>query len=150
MTSFDGSSDDDFLDDNINLLPPEEELDDQEVDLDLDEGYSPAERPLGLWAWGTTAAEESSQDSLERLLSREEPELADAADDGDGLGDASDTDGELIDDQVGDRRAGRLLVADLDVADPSSDYRATDVGIDGAGASAEEAAIHVVPDDTDY
>lgn len=147
MTSFDGSSADDFLDDNLNLLPPEEGLDDQEVGEGLDEGYSPAERPLGLSAWGTTAAEESTQESLDRLLAREEPELADAIGDGDGLGDTTDTDGELIDDQVGDRRAGRLVVADGDAADPSSDYWATDVGIDGAGASAEEAAVHIVPDD---
>lgn len=147
MTSFDGSSADDFLDDNVNLLPPEEGLDDQEVGEDPDEGYSPRERPLALFAWGTTAAEESTQESLDRLLAREEPERADAAGDGDGLGDTTDTDGELIDDQVGDRRAGRLLIADVDAADPRSDYWATDIGIDGAGASAEEAAIHIVPDD---
>jgi hypothetical protein len=151
MTSFDGSSADDFIDDNINLLPPEEGLDDQEVGEDLDEGYSPAERPLALWSWGTTAAEASSLQSLDRLLSREEPDLVGTANDGDGLGDTTDTDGELIDDQVGDRRAGRLLIADVDAADPRSDYWATDVGIDGAGASAEEAAIHIIPDDnSDY
>ena len=151
MTSFDGSSADDFLDDTINLLPPEEALDDQEVGVDLDEGYSPGERSLALSAWGTTAAEQSSHESLDRLLAREEPDLAYAPDDGDGLGDTTDTDGELIDDQVGDRRAGRLLIADVDDADPRSDYWATDVGIDGAGASAEEAAIHIVPDDqSDY
>ena len=147
MTSFDDASADDILADNINLLPPEEGLDDQEVGEDLDEGYSPGERPLALSSWGTTAAEESSPESLDRLLSREEPDLAGTADDGDGLGDTTDTDGELIDDQVGDRRAGRLLIGDVDAADPRSDYWATDVGIDGAGASAEEAAIHIVPDD---
>ena len=147
MTSIDGSSADDFLYDSINLLSPEEGLDDQEVGEDLDEGYSPGDHPLALTAWGTTAAEESTQESLDRLLAREEPEIADAAGDGDGLGDTIDTDGELIDDQVGDRRAGRLLIADVDAADPRSDYWATDVGIDGAGASAEEAAVHIVPDD---
>ena len=145
MTSFDDLSADDFLD-NVNLLSAEESLDDEETGEDLDEGYSPAERPLGVSAWGTTAAEESTHESLDRRLSRELPELS-TADDGDGLGDSSDTDGELIDDQVGDSRAGRLVLADLDATDLGSDYRATDVGIDGAGASAEEAAIHVVPDD---
>jgi hypothetical protein len=147
MTSFDGPSDEDFLSDSINLLPPDESLDDDEVGEDLDEGYSPAERPLALSAWGTTAAEESSQEGLARLLSREEPDFGDTDDVGDGLGDSSDTDGELIDDQVGDLRAGRLLIADADAADPSSDFWALDVGIDGAGASAEEAAVHIVPDD---
>jgi hypothetical protein len=34
----------------------------------------------------------------------------------------------------------------IDELGPRSDYWATDAGIDGAGASAEEAAIHVVPD----
>ncbi|HVV19682.1 MAG TPA: DUF5709 domain-containing protein, partial [Pseudonocardiaceae bacterium] len=58
-------------------------------------------------------------------------------------GDTSDTDGELYDDEVGTDRSGRL-VEDEDARD---DYFATDVGIDGAGASAEEAAVHVVPDD---
>jgi Family of unknown function (DUF5709) len=52
----------------------------------------------------------------------------------------------LIDDQVGDRRAGRLVLGAIDELDPRPDYWATDAGIDGAGASAEEAAIHVVPD----
>lgn len=147
MTAYDGASADDFLNDNINLLPPEEGLDDQEVGQDLDEGYSPGERPLAVSGWGTTAAEESARESLDGRLSREEPDVTDAADDGDRLGDTIDTDGEIIDDQVGDRRAGRLLIADNDPADQRSDYWATDVGIDGAGASAEEAAVHIVPDD---
>jgi hypothetical protein len=42
MTSFDDLSADDVLD-NINLLPPEEELDDEETAANLDEGYSPGE-----------------------------------------------------------------------------------------------------------
>ena len=57
--------------------------------------------------------------------------------------------GELIDDQVGDQRAGRLVLGPIDELDSSSDYWATDAGSDGAGASAEEAAVHVVPDDVD-
>ena len=40
-------------------------------------------------------------------------------------------------------REGAGAVDDLD---RGSDYWATDAGIDGGGASAEEAAIHVVPD----
>ena len=75
------------------------------------------------------------------------PEHSDTSDDGDGIGDTSDTDGEPIDDQVGDLRSGRLVLADIDASDSGSDYWARDVGIDGAGASAEEAAIHIVPID---
>ena len=66
-------------------------------------------------------------------------------DDGDGLGDASDTDGELIDDEVGDARAGRLIDSDDGgTADTDDAMWARDLGIDGAGASAEEAAMHIV------
>jgi hypothetical protein len=69
--------------------------------------------------------------------------------DGDGIGDTSDTDGELIDDQVGSARAGRLVAWDLDEGDGpyDVDYLAQDVGIDGGAASAEEAAIHIVDDE---
>jgi hypothetical protein len=130
------------------LLPPDESLDDDELGTDIDEGYSPVERPRGVGAWGITAREQAAYEGLDHRLAREEPDLSDAAD-GDGIGDTSDTDGELIDDQVGDVRSGRLILADIDVFDSSSDYRALDVGIDGAGASAEEAAVHIVPDEYD-
>jgi hypothetical protein len=128
------------------LLPPEESLDEDEVDIGSDEGYSPGERPRALTAWGITEREAAGHEDLEHRLAREEPETSDARD-WDGIGDASDTDGEPIDDQVGDTRAGRLIIADVDPADPRSDYRAYDVGVDGAGASAEEAAVHLVPDE---
>lgn len=107
----------------------------------LDEGWSPPERPRGLDDWGTTAAEVAGHESLSARLARELPELPD--DLGDGLGDASDTDGELLDDEVGTRRAGRLR----DGGDVDRGQFAVDAGIDGAGASAEEAAVHLVDDD---
>ena len=48
----------------------------------------------------------------------------------------------------GDRRAGRLVDPDEGVReDEEKDLVAEDVGIDGAGASAEEAAMHVVTDE---
>ena len=146
MTSFEpGSSSGDYSD-TSGLLSPEESLDDDELGIDPDEGYSPAERPWGLSAWGTTAREAASHEDLGHRLAREDAERSDPID-GDGIGDTSDTDGELIDDQVGDVRAGRLVIGDIDASDPRSDYWAHDVGIDGAGASAEEAAMHIVPDD---
>lgn len=146
MSIGDDAAYEDYVD--AELLPPDESLDEDEVGADPDEGYSPAERPLELTAWGTTAAEESSYDSLTHLLAREEPDVSDA-ESGDGIGDTSDTDGEPIDREVGDMRAGRLVTGDLDVADPRSDYFALDIGIDGAAASAEEAAVHLVPDGDD-
>ena len=49
----------------------------------------------------------------------------------------------------GDRRAGRLVDPDEGVReDAEKDLVAEDVGIDGAGASAEEAAMHVASDET--
>jgi hypothetical protein len=42
--------------------------------------------------------------------------------------------------EVGDARAGRLAEEE----DYESDLYAEDVGIDGAGAGAEEAAVHLV------
>jgi hypothetical protein len=128
-----------------NPLSPEESLDEDVFGEDIADGYSPAERPYGVSAWGVTSYEESRHESLGRRLAREQPELTDEPE-GDGIGDSVGTDGELIDDQIGDRRAGRLVLGALDDLDPRSDYWAVDAGIDGAGASAEEAAVHVVPD----
>jgi hypothetical protein len=56
-------------------------------------------------------------------------------------------DGLLLDDGP-DPRAGRLVAEDEGAhSDDEEDLVATDVGIDGGAASAEEAAIHVVEDD---
>lgn len=50
--------------------------------------------------------------------------------------------------QVGTVRAGRLTSYDEGMGrDEEKDVVAFDVGIDGAGASAEEAAMHVIEDD---
>jgi hypothetical protein len=123
-------------------LPPEEGLDDDEVGDDPDEGYSPGERPRALDTWGTTEREELEGESLDVRLAREQPDVEDDPQ-GDGIGDASDTDGEPIDDEVGDARAGRLVRDDA----AFDDELAIDVGVDGGAASAEEAAVHVVPDE---
>jgi hypothetical protein len=54
------------------------------------------------------------------------------------------------DGEVGAERAGRLVDPDRGSGeDLEKDLVGTDVGIDGAAASAEEAAVHVVPDDPD-
>ncbi|MGY1742605.1 MULTISPECIES: DUF5709 domain-containing protein [unclassified Blastococcus] len=110
----------------------------------LDRGWSPAERPWGVDEWGTTGEEESAGESLDGRLARELPDLDDP--EGDGLGDTSDTDGEPLDDEVGDRRAGRLVEDDGEWDDEEPELYASDVGIDSGAASAEEAAVHVVPE----
>src|SRR3954471_23371813 len=83
-----------------NPLSPEESLGEDEFGEDISDGYTPAERPLGVSEWGVTSYEESMHESLGRRLAREERELTDQPV-GDGLGDSIGTDGELIDNQVG-------------------------------------------------
>ena len=126
------------------VLEPEDSLDGTPGVRDvLDTGWSPAERPWAVDDWGTTEAEESAGESLDGRLARELPDSV--PDDGDGLGDASDTDGELLDHEVGNARAGRLVDSDDGgTADSDDELYARDEGIDGAAASAEEAAMHVV------
>lgn len=131
-------SDPDSFDTESDQLEPEDTLMDTGVADVLDEGYSPPERP-----W--TADEDAT---LDERLARELPDetVEDEDDeDPDWEADNDDTDGELLDDQVGERRSGRLVeAAEGGVSDTDSDAWASDVGIDGAGASAEEAAVHVV------
>jgi hypothetical protein len=132
-----------------NPLRSQEEYDEDELGEDvLDRGYSPASAPLAVNDWGITASEGASHEDLTHRLRREVPDTG-VPDEGDGLGDTIGTDGELIDDQVGDKRAGRLISWDTDVLVEDydgDDYWARDVGIDNGAASAEEAAVHVVPD----
>jgi hypothetical protein len=128
------------------LLEAEDTLDDPRGVRDvLDTGVSPPDRPWAVDDWGTTGAEESAGEGLDGRLARELPDGV--PDDGDGLGDSADTDGELRDDEVGDVRAGRLVAADAGgVDDTDEELYAEDEGIDGGAASAEEAAVHVVGD----
>ena len=135
------------------VLQPPDSLDHPPGVADvLDTGWSPPERPWAVEDWGMTEWEERVREGLAARLAREIPERGDADADGDGLGDTSDTDGELIDDEVGDRRAGRLVDSKLMWGDIEPELLACDVGIDGAAASAEEAAMHVVgrPDDDPF
>jgi hypothetical protein len=137
----DGRMDDDIEDHaDEGILDPEDTLDDRDEQA---EGYSPPERAQGTEGWGTTARETAEGESWEGRLAREVPDVAD--EEGDGLGDSEDTDGELIDDEVGDVRAGRLVATDEGFgADTDEELYASDAGIDGGAASAEEAAVHVI------
>jgi Family of unknown function (DUF5709) len=153
-------SDRDNLDDDDGSaqLDQADTLEDRGVADVLDEGYSPAERPWAAEDYGTTAREAAEGEDLDHRLARELPDIT-ADGDGDGLGDSADTegslagprigtDGELLDGEVGDARSGRLVASDEGgVSDEDAELWASDIGIDGAGASAEEAAVHVVPDE---
>jgi hypothetical protein len=137
----------DDIDNDSGLLEPDESLDDRGVADVLDEGYSPPERPVAVFDWGVTAREAAGHEPLAGRLAREVPDVM-AGDDGDGIGDSRDTDGEPYDDQVGTDRAGRLIEgADEDT--PYAYVFARDVGVDGSAASAEEAAVHLVSDEID-
>jgi hypothetical protein len=127
--------------DDSGVLEPEDSLDDRGVGDVLDEGWSPAERPWASNDWGTTSREEAGDEPLDARLARELPEAREWL--GDDLGDTSDTDGELLDDEVGDARAGRLVMS-AGSFDDGEELYALDAGIDGGAASAEEAAVHVI------
>ncbi|MFE2968356.1 DUF5709 domain-containing protein [Streptomyces sp. NPDC059340] len=135
--------------DDAGLLDVSDTLDDRGIDEALDEGYSPPEKPWGVEHTGVTAAERQRGESLDERLAEEVPDIAGQV--GDGIGDLWDGDGELIDDEVGDLRAGRLIAPDEGAhEDTEKDLIAYDVGVDGAGASAEEAAMHVIPDSESF
>jgi hypothetical protein len=89
----------------------------------LDAGYSPPDRPYVLDSDEMTAAGQRRGETLDERLAREEPE---------GLPVDLDRAGRLSDPEQG---------AALERADAMD---ATDVGVDGGAASAEEAAVHVV------
>jgi hypothetical protein len=135
-------------DDAYEQLDAEDTLDAGGPADPLDEGYSPAERPWAVNDWGTTAREEADGESLDSRLAREVPDDGAVDPQDDGIGDTTDTDGEPRDDEVGDGRSGRLV--DVEGEPEAGEPFATDIGVDGAGASAEEAAVHTVRDDEQF
>ncbi|MEV4231564.1 DUF5709 domain-containing protein [Streptomyces bobili] len=152
MNSADGWGDDVYqpdaseIQDDAGLLDAEDTLENDGVGDPLDRGWSPPERPWAVEHDGVTAAERRQGETLDQRLSEELPDLI--TPDGDGLGDSDDTDGELLDNEVGAARSGRLVAPDEGAhEDEESALIATDVGIDGAAASAEEAAMHIVDED---
>jgi len=116
-------------------LQPEDTLDDRGVEDVLDEGYSPPERePDHL-------RHPEGGESLEVRLGEEEPEVWARVEE---EADAYILDGD-VGGEVGGRRSGRLMAPDQGShEDVDSELYAEDEGIDGAGASAEEAAVHVI------
>jgi hypothetical protein len=144
--STDDSDSTDGVDIDSGLLQPEDSLDDRGVLDVLDEGYSPPDRAWELNDYGLTAREAAEHESLNGRLARELPDIM--IPDGDGLGDASDTDGELYDNEAGTARSGRLI--DVEATGEIDDFAylyAVDIGRDGGAASAEEAAVHIVRDE---
>jgi hypothetical protein len=127
-------------------IQPYNNLEDRGVADALDEGYSPPEKPSVLMR-------EGEHDTLDARLSEEIPEADPYAETeqeealDDGVSDESD----FLDPQTGDERAGRLMDPNQGIGpDDEADLIATDAGIDAGAASAEEAAMHVVPEDGEY
>ena len=116
----------------LDQLEPQRSLVDRGVDDVLDEGYSPPERYSQL-------IREGEHETLDERLEEEIPEPDPYA--------AEDEDEILDDGEVGEERAGRLVDPNEGIGpDLESDLVGTDVGIDGAAASAEEAAVHIISD----
>lgn len=120
--------------------------DDRGLREPLDEGYSPPEHWSVGEGYGNTPLEEELGESLDQRIAQEVPEpdpYAQAA--------AEDLDSLMQDgiaDEVGDQRSGRLVAPNEGpLGDIEQDLDAQDVGIDGAGASAEEAAVHLIAED---
>lgn len=123
----------------------------------LDRGVATPERWSAGMRFGTTAEEQQVGESLDELLAEELPD--------DGLGPEDDRpdgvhwDGNASDDDIArfaaadgpDPRAGRLITTAADgIWDVyrawDDDATARDMGIDGGGATAEEAALHYQDD----
>ena len=112
--------------------------DDRGLAEPLDEGYSPPEKWSVGQGYGNTPLEEELGETLDQRIAQEEPEPDPYAEE-----DVEDLD----DGEVGNARAGRLVAPDEGAGeDEDSEMFADDAGIDGAGASAEESAMHVVND----
>lgn len=116
--------------------------DDRGLDDPLDEGYSPPEKWSAGQRFGNTPREELIGESLDQRLAQEEPEPDAGTPPPDEAAEGR---------EVGDARSGRLVAPDRGVGeDEEKDEVGEDVGIDGAAASAEEAAVHEIgPDDPD-
>jgi hypothetical protein len=116
-------------------LQPQDTLDDRGVDDVLDEGISPPEQLRGSTAKGVTPAEAAEGETIDDRLRQEEPEVWEEAE--------AESRADVVDGpvggEVGEERTGRLQAAD-----ETTDQFAEDEGIDGAGASAEEAAVHTI------
>ena len=99
-----------------------------DIDQTLDAGWIPLDREPGIDV--PTIAEQEAGESLDDKLAQEVPDV--------GQGEQPSLGDELS--EVGDARSGRLISA----TDPDGTLAGHDVGIDGAAAAGEEAAVHVL------
>jgi hypothetical protein len=152
-STYEPGDDGNDLDDVVDL---DQAFGDDSVDeVVYDTGYSPPEKPLGMTRFGITNAEEEEGESLDQRLAQEEPDPNLASDleasptdfNVDSVDNNRIEDEDLRYSEVGEERAGRLVDPDEGLGeDLEKDLLGTDVGIDEGAASAEEAAVHIIPD----
>jgi hypothetical protein len=140
---------------DYEVLDASDTLDGDPEDDPLDRGVVAPVR----WSAGVRYALEGEEESesLDELLDEEEPD--DTADPDEDTWDENTPESDAARrerDYDPDPRAGRLVSPDGDgddVTDTFVDFEdqevARDTGIDGGGATAEEAAVHVIDDDSD-
>jgi hypothetical protein len=131
----DGPAEDD------GVLEPADSLETDDLSADvLDTGVDAGEGYRGATKFGTTGEEERQGESLDQLLAEEEPDVSPDEP-------WSDEDEPRDDEGTTEPRAGRLVAPDEGAhGDEETDAVATEVGIDGGAASAEEAAVHRTDD----
>src|SRR5215469_4017839 len=150
---------------DYEVLDSTDTLDGAPGDDPLDRGVVTPERWSAGVGFGTTGEEQAEGESLDQHLAEEEPDVsADAEDVDDEPPDDVGLDENATEEDVrrysfaegADPRAGRLVPEDevsYDTDDAAlaarGDLVAYNAGIDSGGASAEEAAVHEVDDDSD-
>jgi hypothetical protein len=116
------------------VLDAEDSLETDDLSADpLDTGISPPERHPAAERFGVTGAEAREGETLDERLAQEEPEIP-----------------AVEPNEESEPRTGRLVSEDEGAHDVGPDEPrqfAEDVGRDGGAASAEEAAVHLVPDE---
>jgi hypothetical protein len=114
-------------------LDPSDTLTGDDTQDPLDAGYTVPDRESHSWR-GDTEVEAARGESLTDHLAEEEPEVWDAE----------------VDEAAADPRAGRLVAPDEGAHERVEDeLLASDKGRAGYGSSAEEAAMHVVDDESE-
>ena len=112
--------------DGADQIDPSESLTGDNTEDPLDAGYSPPDREPRATRYGDS-------ETLDQRLDEEVPDV--------------DSSEDWSDDEP-EPRAGRLVAPDEGAhPDRESDAIADDAGRAGYAASAEEAAVHIIPDD---
>ena len=122
-------------------------------DEPADRGVIPPGRPTAGMRYALEGEEES--ESMDELLSEQEPDVLDELDDDSWDENATGPEVRRLErDEGPEPRAGRLVAPAEDTDDPGDTLLDTqdaevarDAGIAGGAASAEEAAVHVIEDD---